>query len=231
MLKTNSILLHIIYPLILGVLLSSCANVYHSVGDVKDDTSFAESSKGLLLGSVHWVQKSEAIEVKENDYRHFSVFFKNIGTNRQYMYIMKKSDFAIALPPGNYELTSIHAPTRAFHRSSAWVYKEIADFTLLLVAGTAASVATGVNLGPAFSGWSESVPVPVDIPSFVLRQREATYIGSLIIEVPDPLPYESFIPRLKINDEGDAILKDIQTRFPSILHIEKHLQTKITDGL
>lgn len=193
-------------------LLAGCSN---NLYNLKEGQSLP-SSEGLLVGTIRWQQGDQGLAVYGGGVLGSKVRMdiRNVTTDEVYSYVMEAPDVRLALPPGQYTFVEISVSNVAVNVNRTTAQK-VAPWllNLLTLPLGVVTIPTGkVNLSfkPPF-------------PPFVIREHEALYIGSLVINLPDPLPRGRFQARFDISDEGDQVLSELQDRFPGTKRVEKRL--------
>lgn len=68
-----------------------------------------------------------------------------------------------------------------------------------------------------------SVSVNPSLSPFVVHQGEALYVGTIVIEIPDPIPFGGFRSQIKVVNEEDQHLAGFQQEFPGIERVATRL--------
>lgn len=62
-----------------------------------------------------------------------------------------------------------------------------------------------------------------NLQTFMVKRQEASYLGHLIIEVPDPLPAGSLRPKIRVIDPDNFEIQTIKRVLPGIKWAKKQI--------
>jgi hypothetical protein len=117
-----------------------------------------------------------------------------------YRYSSEQPEFHLAVPQGQYSLDHFHIMKAGANRTR-WATVTPWLLNVLTLPLGVVFIPTGrvdLSVVPHFS-------------VFEINQDEVSYIGTLTIEIPDPLPMGQYQAHFKIADDGDEFLGDIQS--------------------
>ena len=210
--------LMIFFSLLVALMLSSCATTSKFIDNAKEGKSI-KSAKGMLAGAIQWKQEDKVIEPTESFFGPLHrIIIKNSITNIVYIHDLKQSSFYLALDPGTYSIENVSISRISklhdipLNKEASLFSNEEIDSMIIAFLFFPYSAPTPEALSYAY---------PIHFPSFEINEHEATYIGTLIIEVPDPLPdpAKPITPSFTFIDNQDRALNKFNTRFPWIERI------------
>lgn len=185
-----------------------------SLQNLKEGKSLADTSKGLLVGTVEWRQGGRPVESKSG----FQL--NNLPWKRRtYIHNLEGPDFRIPLAPGKYSFTwrSIPRSTKPpgeKQRMSGLVFVNLLNFVT-------------APFYFAFVPIIDSVSFLYPENEFDIKEHEVTYVGKIIIDLEDPLPAGTAKPQIRVVDEEDRIAADLQT-IGGIERMEKRFLPEVT---
>ena len=188
-------------------LITACSNTLQSV---KEGETFSKSSDGLLVGTIRF-QQGDRMIVPSGLGATQRLFIQSIEINKSFEHVLDGTDFRLTLPPGHYTVKQIFAYQLSVNKTTGAAVAPWLWNVLTLPFGVVT-----VPAGTRFNFY------PPDSP-FEIKQHEATYIGTLVVEIPDPLPMGSFTPTFRVIDEEEQASKDLPARFPGIERVNKDL--------
>ena len=213
----------ITFSLLVVLIANACATKY--IDNVKTKTVI-RPGKGMLIGALRWKQANKIVEPTGSFFGPLhQITLRDWKTTIVYVHSLKKASFYLALDPGTYSIDKV---------SIARIQK-LHDIPLnkeapLITNEEAFSIGASVCLFPC-----GGAPVPTALsyeyatsfPSFQIYEQEATYIGTLIIEVPDPLPdpADPITPRFTFIDEHEVV-HDVITHYPGIERVNNSILNK-----
>ncbi|MCG3110895.1 MAG: hypothetical protein MCM46_03620 [Candidatus Manganitrophus sp. SB1] len=187
-----------------------------SLQNLKEGESLADTSKGLLVGTVEWRQGGRPVESKSR-FQLNNLQWKR----RTYIHNLEGSDFRIPLAPGKYSFTSITAFNPEINKTTG---RKAANVGLVFV-----NLLNFVTAPFYFAliPIIDSVSFLYPENAFEIKEHEVTYVGKIIIDLEDPLPAGTAKPQIRVVDEEDRIAADLQT-IGGIEGIEKRLLPEVT---
>jgi len=206
--------------LFVALLFSSCATTHELIYNAKEGKSF-NSNKGMLAGALRWKQADTIIEPTGSFFGPLhEISIKNINTNIVYIHSLKKTSFYLALDPGTYNLNMVSI-TRIQKLHDIPFNKEAPLISNTEMFSMGVSICLFPRGGPP-PPEALSYMYPIPFPSFQINEHEATYIGTLIVEVPDPLPdpKNPITPSFTFIDDQAETLNEFSTRFPGIERVK-----------
>lgn len=194
------------------ILLTGCSN---SLRNLKDGEALP-TSQGLLVGTIRWQQGEHGVAAYGGGQygTHVLLQIRHIGSERVYSHDMKEPRLLLTLPAGEYMFeritisnVSLNVRRTTAQKAAPWLLN-----VLTLPLGVATIPTGGVNLSfePTLS-------------AFQIKAGEATYIGTITIDFPDPLPHGSNRVNFSVADEEDTAAENLVIRFPGTERVEKHL--------
>ena len=198
-----------------------CAHHFQNIKNFKEGETLVQPSEGLLIGSIlvrqgenelkpSGLSSSEKLEIL-NIQTNSSIYHDLRGTDE--IKGVKGTDFRLPLPSGQYKLQKIIATDIKLNRSTS---SKIAPWLLNIL-----TLPFGVFVFPGIG--PETLELTLPYSDFEVKPHEATYIGTLIVDFPDPLPIGHPHGQFKVIDEGDQTTADLQNRIPGIERVVKNL--------
>jgi hypothetical protein len=197
------------------VLLIGCSSSLQSLKNVKQGESIVGSQNGLLVGAILLRQGEKTVTLTGGQGSGEMLQIKNTETDQKYSHKIEGTadvkdiegfDFRLLLGPGQYSLTSLRATGINVNQTTT---AKVSPWLINIL-----TLPLGVVTVPG----QAAINLPTPFSSFEIKPHEATYIGTLIIEIPDPLPNGRFNPQYKILNEETPTTADLKNR---ILGIEK----------
>lgn len=223
--------LMIFFSLFVALLFSSCATKY--IDNAQEGKPF-KPTKGMLAGALRWKQAGKIVEPTGSFFGPLhQITIINRDTDRDIVYVhsLKKASFYLALDPGTYSIEKVSI-TRIqklhdipFNQEAPLISNEE---MLLMTVSFCLFPCGGAPVAQALS-----YEYPTHFPSFQINEHEATYIGTLTIEVPDPLPdpAEPITPSFTFIDDQDETLNEFSTRFPGIERVKSLIPASQKESL
>jgi len=194
-------------------LLIGCSGSLTGLKNVKQGESIAGSPNGLLVGAILLRQGANSVTFSGDAGSGEKLKIHNNGTGEIYTHNIEGTpdvkdiegfDFRLPLAPGQYSLTSITATDLNINRTTT---AKVSPWLLNIL-----TLPLGVVIVPGRT----AINIPTPFSSFEIKPHEVTYIGTLIIEIPDPLPDGRFEPQYKIINEEIPTTGDLKSRIPGI---------------
>ena len=210
---------HIVPALVCTLGLSACSASNTAIKQVSNLQEGAQLpyAEGVLVGSLRWEQGEQGIAAHGSGRcqgPYTIIMLRNTASNELYRHLLEAPDFRLSLPPGQYVFEQILGGRLAVRVNSGST--ETAAPWLLNVV----TLPFGMMIIPSPGKNLRFKPA---LPPVVVREGEAAYGGSLIVDLPDPLPSEPFPVRVRTADEGSETLKEFDARFPGTIRVEKQL--------
>lgn len=195
------------------VVIMGCASSLQTLKNVKQGESIAGSQNGLLVGAFLLRQGEKTVTLTGAQGSGETFQIKNIATGQTYSHKIEGTadvkdidgyDFRLPLTAGQYSLlsltaTGVNVNETTMSKASPWLMNILT-----------------LPLGVVSVPGNSSINLPTPFSSFEIKPREVTYIGTLIIEIPDPLPNGRFRPQYKVLNEETQTTAELRTRIPGI---------------
>lgn len=200
-----------------ALFIAACANsAITDISGFKDGEKL-EVQDGLLLGTIKWQQGEKEVATDVGDYHEVpdtGIQLRNIATNEVVRLWLRTSDLCVALPRGTYAFDKISGSQLAV-RVNKTTSEKVAPWALnLLTLPLGGIIIPSEKVGLSFNP---------QLAQFVIREGEASYMGTITIHLPDPLPRGPFKIEVSTSDEGEEVLKKLRVRFEGIARVEKRL--------
>ena len=199
----------LIFGISLVSLLASCAK---EVSNIRPGMFHFDSSYGVLVGSIDWRQGGRRV----GTFTNFD--FENLSTHKKYFHITRKIEYWLAVPQGEYSLSILRITNPKVRKTFG---RQIAGtLPLLFFLLNQYTLPYGLIIAPSTDNELKARP---NLPTFIVKRQEATYLGHLIIEIPDPLPAGSLQPQIRVIDPDNFEIETIKRTLSGIKRVEKRI--------